>query len=265
MEIVKVQTADQVAVVTMANPPANLFTGELAARMLEAVRTAESDGARAMVLRGQGPVFSGGVDVNLFRGTSPTEARILLGNAFELISAIEQAPFPIIAAVHGLCLAAGLEIALACDLIIAAEGTQFAQVEAKIGAATFLGGVYRLAERAGTARAFEITFGGEFFDAALFERWNIINRVVPAATLEDEAWQWAGKLAAGPTAAHATTKKLAYRAADHGVRDADRYLLEVAPPLFATSDLQHAVELMLTNGARKFMANHDQLMSFQGR
>jgi enoyl-CoA hydratase/carnithine racemase len=265
MDLVKVDTSDHVAVVTMANPPANLFTGELAARTLEAVQAAESDGMRAMVLRSEGPTFSGGVDVKMFRGTSPAQARIMLASAFELVSAIEQAPFPVIAAVHGLCLAAGLEIALACDLIVAAEGTQFAQVEAKIGAATFLGGVYRVAERAGTARALEITFGGDFFDAAVFERWNIINRVVPADALEDEALRWARKLAAGPTAAHAVTKKLVYRAADHGVHNADRYLLEVATPLFATNDMQHAVELLLTTGARKFMANHDQLISFQGR
>jgi enoyl-CoA hydratase/carnithine racemase len=259
VDLVKVDTADHVAVVTMANPPANLFTGELAARTLEAIRTAESDGVRAMVLRSEGPTFSGGVDVKMFRGTSPAQARIML------VSAIERASYPVIAAVHGLCLAAGLEIALACDLIVAAEGTQFAQVEAKIGAATFLGGVYRVAERAGTARALEFTFGGDFFDAAVFERWNIINRVVPADVLEDEALRWARKLALGPTAAHAVTKKLVSRAADHGVHDADRYLLEAATPLFATNDMQHAVELLLTTGARKFMANHDQLISFRGR
>ncbi len=249
----------------MANPPANLFSGELSADLSKAVRDAQSDGARAMVLRSDGALFSGGADVEMFKGTSPADAHAMLADAFGLIEALEQAPFPVIAAVHGLCLAAGLELALACDLIIAAEGTQFAQVEAKIGAVTFLGGAYRIAQRAGTARAFEITFSGDFFDAATFERWNIVNRVVPADDLTDKAVQWARRLAAGPTAAHAVTKRLVHHATDHGARETDRYLLDAATPLFATRDMQHAVDLLLTHGARKFMSSHDQLMSFEGR
>jgi enoyl-CoA hydratase/carnithine racemase len=262
---VKVEYTDNVAVVTMANPPANLFSNDLAVALLDAVRRAQADGARAMVLRSDGALFSGGADVEMFKGTSPEDARTMLGEAFRLIEAIENAPFPVIAAVQGLCLAAGLEIALACDLIVAAEGTQFAQVEAKIGAATFLGGVYRIAQRAGTARAFEITLTGDFFDAATFERWNIVNRVVPAGDLDSEALRWASRLAAGPTAAHAVTKRLVHHATDHGVRHADRYLLDEATPLFATRDMQHAVELLLEHGARDFIANHDQLMTFEGR
>lgn len=265
MTLVKVETADGVAVVTMANPPANLFSSELAAALLDAVRSATSNGTRAMILRSDGQLFSGGADVEMFRGTSPSAARTMLAEAFQTVEAIEEAPFPVIAAVHGLCLAAGLELALACDLIIAAAGTQFAQVEAKIGAATFLGGVYRIAQRAGTARAFEITFSGDFFDAATFERWNVVNRVVAADELDAAALEWARKLAAGPTAAHAVTKRLVHHATDHGVRETDGYLLDVATPLFATRDMQQAVELLLTHGARKFMANHDQLMAFDGR
>ena len=263
MTSVKVETTDDVAVVTMANPPANLFSRELMAGLREVFRGAELDGARAMVLRSDGALFSGGADVEMFKGTSPAEARSMFAEGFELIEAIEEAPFPVIAAVQGLCLAAGLEIALACDLIVAAEGTQFAQVEAKIGAATFLGGAYRLAQRAGTARAFEITFSGEYFDAATFERWNIVNRVVPASELDARALQWARRLAAGPTAAHAVTKRLIHHATDHGVRETDRYLLDAATPLFATRDLQHAVNLLLTQGAREFMARHDEVV-FEG-
>jgi enoyl-CoA hydratase/carnithine racemase len=262
--LVKVETSDDVAVVTMANPPANLFNRDLMTGLLEVVSGAEADGVRAMVLRSDGVVFSGGADVAMFKDTSPAAARAMLAEGFRLIDAIEQAPFPVIAAVHGMCLAAGLEIALACDLIIAAEGTQFGQVEAKIGAATFLGGVYRIAQRAGTARAFEITFSGDLFDAATFERWNIVNRVVAADELEAKTLQWARSLAAGPTAAHAVTKKLVHRATDHGPSDADHYLLDTATPLFDTHDMQNAVNLLLTHGAREFMARHHTLVSFQG-
>ena len=264
MATVKVETTDNVAVGTRSNPPANLFTVELMRELLEAVCSAEATGARAMVLRSDGGLFSGGANVALFQGTAPVDARAMLAEGFELIHAIESAPFPVIAEVHGLCLAAGLEIALACDLIIAADSAVFAQVEATIGAATFLGGVYRIAQRAGTHRAFEITFSGDLFDAATFERWNIINRVVPADELHDKALAWARMLAAGPTAAHTVTKKLVHHATDHGVRDTDDYLLDEATPLFATDDMQRAVSELLTQGVRKFMTSRHEFV-FEGR
>jgi enoyl-CoA hydratase/carnithine racemase len=170
----------------------------------------------------------------------------------------------VIAAVHGMCLAAGLEIALASDLIIAAEGTRFAQVEALIGATTFLGGAYRLAERCGSARAMEITFGGQQYPAETFERWNVINRVVPANELREQAMAWARKLAEGPTQAHAATKRIVHYSLTYGPRQADLYLLDAATPVFATRDMQHAVGLMLSQGAREFMKNHDDVV-FEGK
>ena len=145
----KYEKTGDVAVVTMANPPANTFIRELGAGLEGAVRRAVSEEARAVVLQADGPLFCGGADVHIFAGTTSGQAREMFAEGFQLVNTLEDAPFPVIAAIHGMCFAAGLELALACDLIIAAEGAQFAQVEAKIGAATFLGGVYRLAERCG--------------------------------------------------------------------------------------------------------------------
>ena len=147
-----------------------------------------------------------------------------------------------------------------CARVDPAAGT----VEAKIGAVTFLGGVYRLAERCGPARAKEIVFGAETYDAATFERWNIINRVVPDGDLREAALAWAQQLSKGPTLAHAVTKRLLRRALDHGSRQADQYLLDVAPGLLESRDMQYAVELLLTQGARKFIQNHAEV-TFEGR
>ena len=260
----KYEKIGDVAVVTMANPPANTFTMELGAGLEGAVRRAISEEARALVLQADGPLFCGGADVHLFAGTTAGQAREMFAEGFQLINTLEDAPFPVIAAVHGMCFAAGLELALACDLIIAAESTQFAQVEAKIGAATFLGGVYRLAERCGPARAKEIVFGAETYDAATFERWNIINRVVPDGELREAALAWAQQLSKGPTLAHAVTKRLLRHALDQGSRQADQYLLGVAPGLLESRDMQYAVGLLLTQGARKFIQNHAEVV-FDGR
>ncbi len=209
-------------------------------------------------------LFSGGADVSMFQGVSARRARELFEEGFRAIEALEDAPFPVIAAVHGMCLAAGLEIALACDLVVAAEGTVFSQVEARIGATTFLGGVHRLAERCGPARAKEIAYFADFHPAETFERWNIVNKVVPADELREQALAWAQRLAKGATAAHAVTKRLVGHTLAHGSREADRYLLDAVTPLFETRDMQHAVGLMLSLGSRKFMASYDEIV-FEGR
>lgn len=260
----KYEKIGDVAVITMANPPANTFTVELGARLEGAVRRAVSEKARALVLQADGPLFCGGADVHIFAGTTAQQAQEIFAEGFRLVDALEDAPFPVIAAVHGMCFAAGLELALACDLIIAAEEATFAQVEAKIGAATFLGGVYRLAERCGPARAKEIVFGAETYDAAAFELWNIVNRVVPGDDLRGAALAWAQHLANGPALAHAVTKQLVRHALEHGSREADRYLLDVATPLLESRDMQQAVDLLLTQGARKFIQNHAEVV-FEGR
>ena len=136
-------TNGDVAVLTLSNPPANLFTLEVGEDVRAGVQRAREEGARAMVIQADGAVLSGGADVSLFKDRSLEEARDLMIGFMPILAALEDAPFPVLAAVHGLCFAAGLELALACDLIIAAEGTQLAQVEALIGATTFGGGVYQ--------------------------------------------------------------------------------------------------------------------------
>ena len=249
-----------VGVLTLSNPPANLFTLEIGEDIRAAIERARDEGARAMVLQADGAAFSGGADVSLFKGLSLEEARELMIGFMPILAAIEDAPFPVIAAVQGACLAAGLEIALACDLIVAAEGTQFAQVEALIGATTFGGGIYRLSERCGPARAREITFGADTYSAETFERWNIINRVVVGDQLRAKALEWAQSLAKGPTAAHAATKKLLRHALANGTRSADGYMSEVVPPLFVGHDMPNAVDYLLTHGVQHFRENHDEIV-----
>jgi enoyl-CoA hydratase/carnithine racemase len=151
-----------------------------------------------------------------------------------------------------MCLAAALELALRCDVIIAADTAQFAQVEQHIGATTYLGGAYLLAERCGPARAREICFTGDMYDAASFERWNIVNKVVPRASLHDEAMAWATRFANGPTLAHGATKRMIRAFLDHGVRAADAMLLDLGPPLFDSRDFQAGVQSVVEHGSKNF-------------
>jgi enoyl-CoA hydratase/carnithine racemase len=154
-------------------------------------------------------------------------------------------------AAHGLCLTAAFEMALACDLIIASEKARFGLVEIVVGLTPSLGGPQRLADRAGPARAKELVFTGELFDATTLERWNVVNRVLPADGFDDAARAFAASLADGPTMAHAATKALIRAQTDEGSRAADARVGEVSSRLFETEDLQNAVRSFLTEGPGK--------------
>ncbi len=259
------EMSDDVAIATTSNPPAELFdTGQITG-LREAVRMATERHARAMVIKSDAPLFSGGADVGtVFRGRSQQEGHDLLSGGMDMIAELEDAPFPVIAAVNGLCFAAGLEVALACDFIFAADDTTFSQVEAMIGATTFLGGVYRLAERCGPAIAREIVYTADRYTAEQFARWHIVNRVVPAGELHQTAFDVARKIASGPALAHSQTKRLVRHALTHDSRAADRLVLDESTSLYETRDLQNAVGRLVDDGARKFLANHHEIV-FEGR
>ncbi len=203
-------------------------------------------------MRAEGKVFSGGADVSVFKGKTATEAHELFTTHLRLIADLEELPFPTVAAVQGLCIAAGLELALACDLIWAAASARFGQAEASIGTTTLLGGVQRLAERAGPGRAREIIYTAEQYDAATFERWNIVNRIVPDEAFDSQTRAFAERLANGPTLAYAAGKRIVRAYLDGGIRAADKVVDEVAPPLFATEDMRAGVAGLLEHGPRTF-------------
>ena len=179
MSKVRFETSNALGLITLANPPLNLFDQELIDDLRAAVDQARQHPLRALLVRADGKNFSGGADVAVFKNKTAEQARERFTSHLRTIADLEELPFPTIAAVQGACMAAGLELALACDLIWAASSARFGQVEASIGTTTLLGGVQRLAERAGPSRAREIIYSADQYDAATFERWNIINRVVP--------------------------------------------------------------------------------------
>jgi enoyl-CoA hydratase/carnithine racemase len=249
------------AVVTLDSQPGNFFTDPLLDDLSVAIDRVYEDRVRAMVLKAAGPNFCGGANVRMFQGVDRHEARAKFSTFLPMMQRIEDLPIPTVASVHGVCLAAGLEIALCCDLIWAGESAQFAQVEALIGTTTLLGGVHRLSERAGSARAKEITFTGDFYPAATFERWNIVNQVVPDDELAARTLEFGQRLANGPTLAHNATKRMVRAWLDSGVVAADRLILEVGTAVFESDDMIRNVETMLEHGAR----NQRENARFEGK
>lgn len=151
-------------------------------------------------------------------------------------------------AAHALCLTAAFEIALGCDLILAAESASFGLVEIVVGLTPAMGGTQRLVERAGPGRARELVMTGEVFDAATLHGWNVVNRVLADDGFAEAAVAFAARLASGPTRAHAATKAVVRSALDGGVRAADVAVCELAGDLFDTEDLRGAVRSFLEQG-----------------
>ncbi len=261
MTKVKFESSDGLGILTLANPPVNLFSLELIRDLRAAVDEIQRTDLRALLVRAEGKVFSGGADVGAFRGRSAADARELFTRHLRLIADLEALPIPTLAAVQGACFAAGLELVLACDLIWASSSARFGQVEASIGTTTLLGGIQRLAERAGPARAREIAFTADHYDAATFERWNVVNRVVPDDLFDSQVMEFAERLAHGPTLALRAGKRIVRAYLDHGIAAADRVVDEVGPPLFESEDMQQAVGALLEHGPKAFASK----VTFRGK
>src|SRR5260370_15884181 len=217
---VRFETSGGLGILTLANPPLNLFSEALMEDLRGAVTAAKQTPLRALMVRAEGKIFSGGADVRMFKGRTSAHARERVTSHLRTIADLEELRCPTVAAVQGLYLAAGLELAFACDLLWAGASARFAQAEASIGTTTLLGGVQRLAERAGPSRAREIIYTADQYDAATFERWSIVNRVVPEEKLETETQAFAERLASGATLAYAAGKKIVRASLDGGIRRA---------------------------------------------
>ncbi len=235
-------------VLTIDDPPLNLFGRELTEALLKALDAAAADSPRALVVRAEGQVFTGGADVNVFHGLTEAESGDFTAELLAITHRIEDLPFPTLAVVHGLCLTAGFELSLACDMIWAAESAQFGLVEIVVGLTPLMGGTQRVAERAGPARARELVMSGGLYPAETLERWNVVNRVLPDADLAEKAMKFGHRLAAGPTLANAATKRIVRAQTDEGTRGADARTADIGAPLFETEDLREAVKTFLSEG-----------------
>jgi len=244
--VVQLEITDQVAYVTMVNRPHNFLSVELFEALIEAVQGAHADGARAIVLRSGLRNFCAGADLGLFesheRGVAPDI------DVTRLLTAFEELPLPIVAAVQGVCVGGGLEIALACDLIVAAESAKIGAVEATLGINPLMGAMQRIAQRAGAARAKEMSLLARRYDAATLERWNVINRVVPDEELDAVTRALAEELAHGPTLAHASSKAIINVAVDEGTAAADAAMGDLQADLWRSNDLKEALSSLKLNG-----------------
>ena len=205
----------------------NVFSIELADQCLSILdQFRENDDVRTIVIRGTGKIFSAGGDVKqMLRDVTEGDDRAAyfrqpLSTFNRLALRVMEVPKPVLAAVHGAVAGVAFNLMLACDLALAAEGTRFTQAFVRLGLSPDGGGTFFLPQIVGRARACELTMLPTEIDAATALRWGLVNRIVPAASFDQEVAAFAGRLAEGPAAALARTKALL-------TREAHRDLAEV--------------------------------------
>ena len=248
---------NQIATLTLCNPPENRIDDAMVDELAAAIDAIEVGGARVVVLHAEGENFCFGGDILPWPGQPSPALRARFERLMSVFNRFERLPMPVIAAVQGLCLGGGFELALRADLIFAGASAKFGHPEQSLGIVTLLGGIYRVAEKAGRARAAEWAMTSERVPAAVMERHGVVNRVVADAELLAETKAFAEKLAKGPTRAHAAHKALLRAWAVGGTHSADDAMFDIAMPLFETDDvrtgLSSAVDALRAGTPRPIM------------
>jgi 2-(1,2-epoxy-1,2-dihydrophenyl)acetyl-CoA isomerase len=225
-EQVRHRVEDGVAWITLNRPEAhNAITPDQRDRVIDLLARSSADLAvRVVVIAAEGKGFCTGADLRAGGGPSgpprpegaPDRAageisRLIRDGAQRLVAAVLDCEKPVIAAVNGTAAGIGAHLALACDLVVAAESARFIEVFVRRGLVPDGGGAYLLPRLIGPARTKELMFFGDALSAADAERVGLVNRVVPDHELLAAATEWSARLAAGPTRSIALTKWLVNR------------------------------------------------------
>ncbi len=235
-EMILTETQGRVAVIRLNRPQAlNALCDQLMGEIADALAGYDADpGIGAIVLTGSEKAFAAGADIKEMKDR--TYPAVLAEDFIGKWEAVSMARKPVIAAVSGFALGGGCELAMMCDLIIAADTARFGQPEIKLGIIPGAGGTQRLTRAVGKAKAMDLVLTGRMMDAAEAERAGLVARVVPAAELMAVAME-AAQTIAGYSLPSVTVAKQAVNAAlETTLREGIRYERGVFYALFATAD-----------------------------
>jgi enoyl-CoA hydratase/carnithine racemase len=236
----------RLVVITIDSPPVNLYDESMHASLQAAIEQVTASEAGAVLFQAIGRVFTGGVDLGfLERLGGPRAARRLFCEMIDIVHQVEELPVPTMLAAHATCLTWAFELALGCDLIVAAESAQFGMVEKRFALIPAMGGTQRLAARAGLGRAREMVMTGGLYSAADLATWNVVNKVLPDEGFAQAARAIAEDLAGGPRASHAANKAVLREYVATGVSGADGRMPTLAAPLHSSEEHQMLVQNFL--------------------
>ena len=237
---------------TLERPPLNLFEPTLIQAVRDAFTELAADRAtRVAVIVGSGRAFTAGMDVRILRDLDTGRARELITSLHDAIAAVHQAPFPVIAAVNGACLGAGFELALACDMRVAAASATFGLPEVRVGVPSVIQAAL-LPPMIGPGRAAEMLLTGAPVTAAQALDWGLVNRVVPDDRLRSAADELvAAILASGPEAIR-LQKELIVRWRQTDLPTAVRYGINAFAAAYATAEPREGMTAYLDKRPPRF-------------
>ena len=214
-ETIILEKKERVATITLNRPPMNPLNRRMYEELGQVAEELNADPEiKVVIITGSGDkAFAAGLDVKEVEGKSVTDMKDFWACSRDASARVAGIEKPVIAAINGLALGGGLEMALCCDLRIASEGVRFGQPEVTLGIIPGGGGTQRLSRLIGAARAKELLFTGEMFDAQTALQMGLVSRIVPADKLIEEVTALATTIAAMP----AVALKMIKHAVDHGI------------------------------------------------
>jgi enoyl-CoA hydratase len=249
---IQVETHERVGLIRLHRPQAlNALNSELAGELNTAIKAFEADaGIGCIVITGSDKAFAAGADIKEMAGQSYMDT--FMDNFAAGWDAAARARKPVIAAVAGFALGGGCELAMQCDLIIAADNAKFGQPEIKLGVIPGIGGTQRLTRAIGKAKAMEMTLTGRMMDAAEAERSGLVARVVPVASLMDETMKIATTIASMSLPAVMMAKEAVNRSFETTLAEGVLFERRVFHSLFATLDQKEGMAAFVEKRPAKF-------------
>jgi enoyl-CoA hydratase len=234
-----------VGVVTINRPrQLNALSSAVLAELVDALEGHDRDDeVHAIVLTGGPTVFAAGADLKEFSSSSVVD--MLAGNRVALFDRVRLISKPVIAAVNGYALGGGCELAMLCDMIIASESARFGQPEINVGLMPGAGGTQRLARTIGKAKAMELVLTGAPIDAQTAERIGLVNRVVPAEQVIEEAKELGRAIATKPPISVRHAKQAVLKAYELPLTEAVDVERKLFYLLFATEDAQEGISAFI--------------------
>ncbi len=251
-ETIIVETRGKVGLIRLNRPQALNALNSALERELEAALDAfEADAAiGCMVITGSGKAFAAGADIKEMADKSFAEA--FLGEFVSSWDRVAHMRKPVIAAVAGFALGGGCELAMQCDLIIAADNAKFGQPEIKLGVIPGIGGTQRLTRAVGKAKAMDLILTGRMMDAQEAERSGLVARIVPLANLVEEAVKIAETIASMSLPSVLAAKEAVNRAFETSLAEGVRFERRVFHSLFATADQKEGMAAFIAKRPPKF-------------
>jgi enoyl-CoA hydratase/carnithine racemase len=234
-----------IATITLNRPKSmNSLSSQLLKELDHALTDIERDDSiKVVILAGTEKFFAAGADITEIGSLATSvDAHRFLKDAQAVFNKMEDLEKPVIAAISGLALGGGCELALACDLRIAAENSTFGQPEIKIGVIPGAGGTQRLPRIIGLTKAKELLYTGDFIDAQEAYRIGLVNKVVPVASLMDESRKMAQKISRQPGFALKVTKLAVNGGFNMDIKSAMAYEARCFEILFSTEDQKEGMK-----------------------